>query len=297
MSSKVYEKLPLSLDQQVILLKERGLLLPGNDEEKLRYYLSNVNYYHLSIYFKFFQHEDIFTPGTTFSEVLSVYIFDNKLRLLMMELLERLEKSLKCRIVTTLTSETGHSHCHLNPDIYRDSEHARAKIFKIYREEVEKNERETSIYHYRKKYDSPESPPFWATIELLAFGQTVKLFKTLNVHNRNLVSNTFGIDETLLSNWMHGLSIIRNHCAHHSRLWNRDLTVILKIPKKDKTYFVDNKRLYNQFLVLQILLNNVNPDSSWFERLTSLLSEYDIQPKNMGFPDDWETRLLKIIEA
>lgn len=109
-----------------MLLRSRGLLLPTDDEGLLRYYLRNVNYYHLSIYFKFFQKNDIFTPGTTFSEVLSVYIFDNKLRQLLLELLERLEKALKCRITYSITTNTNDSHCYLAPGIFIINIHTKA---------------------------------------------------------------------------------------------------------------------------------------------------------------------------
>ena len=290
---KVYTKKPLSVDEQVALLKSRGLQLPPGDEELLRYYLHNVNYYHLSIYFKFFQQNDIFTKGTTFSEVLSVYIFDNKLRQLLLELLERLEKSLKCRIAYSLTTDVNDSHCHLNPKLYSTEQTCR-EIISMFEDEVKKNSRETSIYHYKKYYQEPELPPLWSVIELLSFGQTVKLFRSLSLTNRKIIARTFDIDETLLSSWMHGLSVIRNHCAHHSRLWNRDLTLKPKIGKRFKVFFTDNSRIFNQFIILQIILNNVNPDSSWQDILIELINEYKILPKNMGFPDDWKTKLSEI---
>jgi len=290
---KIYNKKPLSLDKQVDLLKSRGLLLPDSDEEKLRYYLQNVNYYHLSIYFKFFQHNDIFSNGTTFSEILTVYIFDNKLRQLLMELLERLEKSLKCRTNYALIIHTQDPHCHLNQAMYRDK-HSSDEMIKLFEDEVNKNARETSIYHYKINYYEPKLPPLWSTIELLSFGQSVKFFKALSVENRNLISNTFNIDQTLLTSWMHGLAIIRNHCAHHSRLWNRDFTLKPKIEKRTSSYFVENNRLYNQFVILQILLNNFNPESSYLDKLTNLIIEHEILVKNMGFPNDWETKLNEI---
>lgn len=290
---KVYSKKPLSVDEQVALLKSRDLLLPEDDEELLRYYLQNVNYYHLSIYFKFFQQNDIFTPGTTFSEVLSVYIFDNKLRQILLELLERLEKALKCRITYSITTNTNDSHCYLAPEMFYNK-HSYEDIINMFEDEVKKNSRETSIYHYNTTYREPELPPFWSVIEILSFGQTVKLFKALSLENRKLVANTFSIDETLLSSWMHGLAVIRNHCAHHSRLWNRDLTLKPKIGKRYKTFFVDTNRIYNQLIILQILLNNINPDSSWQDRLKELINEYKILPKNMGFPTDWEIKLEAI---
>jgi abortive infection bacteriophage resistance protein len=182
----------------------------------------------------------------------------------------------------------------LHAGIYRNTQ-VFDEMYNLFSDEVKKNAKETSIFHYIEKYSEPELPPFWSTIELLSFGQTVKLFNALSTENRNLVARTFKLDEKFLSSWMHGLTIVRNHCAHHSRLWNRDLTVKPRINQKQfKSYFVDSKRLYNQFIIIQILLNEVNPDSSWQERLFNLITEYKILPKNMGFPVDGEIKLRQI---
>jgi abortive infection bacteriophage resistance protein len=103
-----YNKPPLPINEQIDLLKSRGLVVA--DDGKLEYYLKNISYYHLSIYFKHFQKDDIFYKGTNFEDVLRIYIFDNKLRLLLLELLERIEKSFKCRMAYELSIVKNNSH-------------------------------------------------------------------------------------------------------------------------------------------------------------------------------------------
>ncbi|WP_349293799.1 Abi family protein [Marinobacter sp. M3C] len=36
----------------------------------------------------------------------------------------------------------------------------------------------------------------------------------------------------LLQSWLHTLTIVRNICAHHARLWNRELGIKPELPKK-----------------------------------------------------------------
>jgi abortive infection bacteriophage resistance protein len=115
-AKKPYNKPPLSIDNQVLLLKERGLIV--GDESQLKYYLRNISYYHLSVYFKFYQSGDTFIEGITFEDVLRVYTFDNKLRFLLLELLERIEKSFKCRIAYELSVSNNDSHCYLNESFF-----------------------------------------------------------------------------------------------------------------------------------------------------------------------------------
>ncbi len=61
---KTYTKPALSIDEQIDLLRKRGLQVDNLGEE-IEYFLRNVNYYYLSIYFKFFQNEDLFIKDVT----------------------------------------------------------------------------------------------------------------------------------------------------------------------------------------------------------------------------------------
>lgn len=291
---KPYNKPPLSIEQQIALLGERELLM--GDLAQVEYYLRNVNYYHLSIYFKFFQKDDnIFIEGTKFEDVLHVYQFDNKLRLLLLEVLERIEKSFKCRFAYELSIATNNSHCHLDERLY-DSVDGFSKTRQLLEDEFIKS-KEPSVLHYKERYSEPLLPPIWVVVEMLSFGQCVKVCQNLIRPHRNKIAHTFdGDDERYVLSWMHCLSVLRNHCAHHSRLWNRDF--IIKPRMDHRAYrgiFVSNsRRLFNQLLIMQIILRSVNPTSSWLERFKKLIEEHSIEVKHMGFPSDWEERIKSL---
>ena len=291
-TKQIYNKPPLTTAEQIALLKSRGLVV--EDEKKLEYYLSNVSYYHLSIYFKHYQHDDTFYEGITFEDVLRIYIFDNKLRFLLLELLERVEKSFKCRMAYELSVEKNDAHTLLDEDIYSNKE-KHAEAVSILTDEFNKS-REVSQIHYREVYSEPPLPPIWMSVEILSFGQCVKICKSLKRDYKNKIARTYGEDEKFVMSWMHCLSALRNNCAHHSRLWNRDLTIIPKTNhRKYQKYFVaDNKRLYNYLVVLQLLLRDISPESSWLEKMKVLIEEYQINSSHMGFPPDWEARLRDI---
>ena len=289
---KPYNKPPLSIDGQITLLKERGLIVL--DEDQLKYYLRNISYYHLSIYFKFYQSDNKFLDGTTFEDVLRVYTFDNKLRFLLLELLERIEKSFKCRIAYELSLPNSASHCHLNEDIFK-SRDLYDEMQQIFIDEFAKS-KEVSIDHYKQTYSDPVIPPVWMMVEILSFGLCVKFTKALKRQYKNSVARTFGADEQFVLNWLHCLSALRNNCAHHSRLWNRDLTFIINTShnKYGRHFVSDGKRLFNYLVAMQIILSNVNPNSSWLDKLTKLIEEHSIDVSHMGFPPDWHSRLSGI---
>jgi abortive infection bacteriophage resistance protein len=287
-----YNKPPLSISEQIVLLKSRGLVV--EDEEKLRYYLENISYYHLSIYFKYFQIKDDFQKGTNFEDVLRIYVFDNKLRFLLLELLERIENSFKCRMAYELSIATKDSHCLLNKELFI-SESTFKESLNIITEEFKKS-REISIIHYKETYKEPFLPPIWILIEILSFGQSVKISKLLKREYKNKISRTLEDDEQFIMSWMHCLSVLRNNCAHYSRLWNRDLTLTPKSNHKTfEKYFVPGtKRIFNYLVVLQILLRKINPASSWLGKLKELVEGHKIEVLQMGFPEDWESRLNQI---
>jgi len=39
--------------------------------------------------------------------------------------------------------------------------------------------------------------------------------------DRNAIAHAYDLDEVNLTSFLHHLSIVRNHCAHHARLWKR----------------------------------------------------------------------------
>jgi abortive infection bacteriophage resistance protein len=290
-----YNKSPKTIEEQIELLKERGLII--EDEEELKRYLKNISYYHFSIYFKHFQKDNIFIKGITFENVLNIYVFDQKLRLLLLDVLERIEKSLKCRIAYEMAVNFNDSCWIANSKYFKDENVYSDRIVKML--EDLKFSKEVCIKHYYEKYDTPEYPPIWMIIETLTFGQCVMVYGQLRKENQKLVADTYGINKKFLYNWLYALSIIRNFCAHHSRLWNREM--IVRLNKKHGVYGKlfnnsDRNRLFNHLLVMQVINCKFNPSSEWDERLEKIIAKHEINISHMGFPDDWKERLRNIRE-
>lgn len=287
-----YTKSPKTIEEQIELLKKRGLII--DNEDKIKYFLTNISYYHWSIYFKHFQENDKFLKNTNFKDILRIYKFDNKLRLLILEILERIEKSFKCRIAYELSIHSNNSHCYMDDGLYIDKNKYK-KIIAMIKKEVDNSKKsEISIKHYLNKYSKPKLPPIWSIIEILSFGQCSKMFGFLSRDNKNKIARTLGEDQIFIFNWMYILSYLRNKCAHHSRLWNFEFIFVPKMNHKKYKEFFNHKRkkrIFNYLVVLLIVMKKINPTSDWLTRLKKLISEYKINVSHMGFPDDWENRL------
>ena len=98
-----------------------------------------------------------------------------------------------------------------------------------------------------------------------------------------------------IESWLRCLTILRNKCAHYSRLY---YAVFTSVPLFDEG--LDSaiaRTLYPQLLMLKQL---VQSDEAWMkfaESFSALVSEYEdaIELKHMGLPEDWKTRLYKCV--
>ncbi|WP_244072546.1 hypothetical protein [Nitrosomonas sp. PY1] len=106
------------------------------------------------------------------------------------------------------------------------------------------------------------------------------------------------MDEKRLASFLHHLTIARNHCAHHGRIWDRKMTVKMKLPKNPKNLasaLNESKdvhgKLYNTLVMLNFLLSIVSPASQWRGKLITLLEESSVHAStaSMGFPNEWKS--------
>lgn len=292
-----YEKPALSYTNQVVRLRERGMHF--QDEARAEHYLGHLNYYRLAAYWLPYEsHHDshIFRSGTQFETVLDHYLFDRELRLLLLDAIERIEVSLRGHFAYQLGHRHG-PHALMQSSLFKDSSrwNYRSGLAGLLKD-VQGN-REVFIQHFRKHYDEP-LPPVWAVVEIMSFGQLSKWLQHLaHSDDRNAIARAYGLDERILISFCHHLYIVRNHCAHHGRVWNRELAVKFTLPRnpaplgeslvkgRDESA---QRKLYNTAVMLTYLLDVISGHHHFRERLAGLIEQYSIHPTSMGFPEGWQ---------
>ncbi len=102
----MFSKKPLTIKQQIKQLQDRGLTIPNTKlAEK---YLSNISYYRLGEYWYVMQSDKlnhVFKPNSHFDNVIALYNFDAELRLLLFEVIEKIEISLRTKLIYHLSHE------------------------------------------------------------------------------------------------------------------------------------------------------------------------------------------------
>ena len=190
-------------------------------------------------------------------------------------------------------------HGYLETSLYRDEDKNRERHEKAKDNLIEdfKRSRDTFVKHYRETYTSPQLPPAWMAAEVMSLGQLSKWLADLKRRkDRQAIAKSFKLDERFFISFCHQLTQVRNICAHHGRLWNRQFTVTIQCPKRPAELAqairgANERRLHNTLAVLNHLLGIVAPAMPWREHVVQLISDCPlVDPVRMGFPENWRTR-------
>jgi abortive infection bacteriophage resistance protein len=294
-----YDKRPLPFTTQIDILKNRGLHF-GN-EDLAKHYLSNISYYRLRAYTYPFQDNNDpdhpFITSISFEEIVDLYVFDRRLRLLVFNALEKIEIALRTKIIYHYAMAHG-SHFHENPALFRNQDRFHSDKLKL-QEEIKRSS-EDFIKHYFIKYSDPPNPPAWMSLEVVTMGLLSQFYKNFSRSEiKRNIARAFGLPrEDFLENWMHVFSNLRNICAHHGRIWNRRFIVEPRLPANTSAPFLTNTRihtnkLYASLSCMQYILKDISPGSDFSTQLKNLLDKCPLnQVSEMGFPGNWKDEKL-----
>ncbi len=300
-----YEKPFLSLEQQADLLLSRGLQA---DRQELINLLSSVSYYRFSGYlYPFKTEQETYREGLTLEEVMDLYAFDHKLRLLVLDAVETVEVYFRSRLTyhfCRLHGPFAYTDRSLFPgfDPARDDFVSWQKKLKDQVDRCRKpSNREDFVSHFFSRYgDCHNSLPLWMLAELMDFGTVLSLYRGSDPSLRKTIAAPLGQPEEVVFSWLLSLNTVRNRCAHHSRLWSWNLGLRVKLPNPRKFPAWGNPAWSNGkmgaiLMICAHLLHKIGLKEDWTGRLAQLLEEHPrVDLYAMGFPSGWmESELWK----
>ena len=295
----------LSIHDQVILLRSRGMELPHLDLAS--HALKTIGYYRLSGYWfpyrqphpsQGHQRLDTFLPGTQFTEVLALYHFDSALRGLVWSGIERVEIAFR--------SQIGHLLGKAGPLTHSDPRNFRSRFdhpkwWKTANSRIERARgRDAAVDHHYNNYGG--QIPLWVLTDLLDFSDVSKLYAGMTSPDQRDIAEWFGVTmadniskssrtswnrHPPLTNWLEHLTTVRNICAHHGRLWNRQLVPIGLAPRvqhlpafaelaptlqpsRPDTWQIE--RVYGTVCILSQLLDQIDPRNTWRTDVDALVT-------------------------
>lgn len=308
-----YTKPHLAYDAQVELMRQRGLEV-GEVAAAVRA-LKRIGYYRLSAYTYPMRSggSDAFQPGATLREAVAMHDFDHRLRKVLLPALQTIEIALRTRVAYALGKHGPLAHlsaegldrakCNETPG---GPDHTGTK-YEVWRNEYDRLQSkamsEEYVQHFVLNYGG--EVPVWAATEFMTMGSLIALFRLMKDKDANRIARDLGVkDQKVLFGWLKALNVLRNHCAHNARVWNRKT---IYPPTKVNVHMVeddlhhlagaDSSRLYFLVAITAYLLRRIDPDSRLVSDVISTMNKLPptelMSPiASMAFPTQWRDLAL-----
>lgn len=282
---------PISISEQISLLLRGGMAI--SDQVEAARFLGHVSFHRLRGYWEPFESPPSgdgrlnFQNGAAFVDVVERYNFDQKLRALLLDAFSYIEVAIRTQWTYNLAYVHGGG---------RLAHHDASLFSQGYERNLERIERDYETYTSANRAYSLAECPVWAIAETMSFGQLSRWYGDTRLAVRQSAARHYGMDEKIMKSLLRHLVVIRNICAHHERLWDRQLVSTFIIPNRlgnlrgTRRFFnrADSGKIYNALVMIAYLMEQIVPAAGWKRRLLALLDEHSGIPQStMGFPSNW----------
>ena len=285
-----------TIDEQIKILQSRGLAIEDLDYAKE--FLYRNNYYRVSGYSLTLRNHDVFSKTANFQNIIDIYEFDHDLRHILLKYIEIIEVTIKSIYAYEFSKRYGPTE-YLNSTHFTNSDKHAEIISKAEQQKETRLAHEAYLKHFVE--DLKEAIPLWAYVDLLTISNISFLYSISESELKINVANAIGLEkrgDEILGRFMHSMTIIRNLCAHGSRLYNRLFEQKPWLNKKEKQLLivqedgaVDNAHLYGFILIMKRLLE---PSAFILMKaeIACLSQKYPfVNMQYYGFRNDWQSVL------
>ena len=276
----------LSFSGQVARLSTRGLRV--EDADQAQAFLSVTNYYRFSSYFRYWQRDPLrgdntFVAGSSFETIQGLYEAEQMLAAECLRVLGKTELLFRtlfahhyAALVTACGGLTSGKELSPSPDpkkddadefVMRDLDRSKEVFVRHYRN--------TSYTNHQGKYTAQAYAelPVWIAVEALSFGTLSRCLEASEGSGvLAAVADEIDVAHATLASQIRSLVYLRNHCAHHARLWNHSVldspglnNNIARRAKKKYGAFED-RAVFRILIVLDLILEQGDLERNWLER-------------------------------
>ena len=268
-----------TIEEQIEILRSRGLSI--EDEAEAKDFLLRNNYYRVSGYSLTLRKNDVFAKSATFHHI---------------ETIEVQMKSIYAYEFTKVYGPLGYL------DTANFSNQAKHKeiIDKANQQKRQRLAHEAYLKHFITELH--QENPLWAYVDLLTISDISFLYSISERPIKETIAHRFGLTMNrgpeILGQYMHSMTIIRNLCAHGSRIYNRLFEQKPSLNRKEQTLLIrredgtmDNAHFFGFFLIMRRLLPAEN-FAEMKKAVIALTEKYPfVRMDYYGFRDDWKEKL------
>ena len=312
-----YPKHWVDVPAQIRVLESRGLAI--SDSQSAAEFLSYINYYRFTGYCLRFQTafdasgNRLFAQGTTFEDVRDLCDIDKALRDVFADGLEMIEISIKAATADVFGGAYD-ALGHLDRSHFAASFTAPAKgskpgdptAYEVWRAKLQgetRRSRELFVTHFKDQYLEYPDLPIWMACEVASFGSVSRLYDNMLKGEMKGIAQRYGLQPTFLASFLHAFVYLRNVCAHHSRLWDKSLSIKPQLPPGKLWDDVRKAPANSLFPAASAIYWMLGHDSiaaasqqAWRESLEKVMMgfarRFPAFVRFTGFPEDWRTLAL-----
>lgn len=298
-------------------LENNGMIVP--DRARAERKISQIGYYRLSGYwypcrqielddtgrqvkrYGLPMRSSAFQEGTNFDDIVRLYIFDKRLRQLILDAVERIEVNIRTIIAHVVGQQDALAY--ENPSFINPK-----KLATYFQNGKVRNQWHDWLGNHKAKINrsredhiewhkrSQKAIPFWVAVEAWDFGTMSKYFELLKMSHQTRVAEKVGVSTVKnLVNWLREINTLRNRCAHHARIWNQSSSNPLNYENDPFFHGLPSnaeskKRMLGLIAVIGYLTKQIGPGSRWIEDVAALIDDKPNPPScslsAMGIPED-----------
>lgn len=291
-----------SYKEQLRLLKSKKMEI--RDEDHAIAVLKNISYFALINGYKrpFKDKNGNYLENTRFEDIEQLYLFDERLRIFMLEQLLSIERKVKSSISYHFSQQFRDPNAYFNVNHF---DYTGEKIEKVNElvsifKDIHNDNKRSYIIHYKKNHG--DNIPLWVLINAMTFGRISKMYSLLQESTQQKISEDFKIaSQKDMGQMLNMLTLFRNVCAHNERLYDYNIKsgisskyINCPVPRKPQTFEKERKRLFGALICCKCLMTE-SESRALFDKFETLVYDAEIMKseklkeillKEMGLPHD-----------
>ena len=304
MANKVFK----NLDEQIIILKEKGIII--RDEVYAKEVLLRENYFFIMGYRHIFLKHDTtrkFKDGTTFEELYSLFVFDRMFRNIIFKNILIVENNYKSIFSYTMSKNYGYRERDYLDSKNFDNDKSKQRqindlVRKVKRQFRINGKNHMATNHYMENYGYI---PLWIGIKVISFGLMSEMFSILKREDKEDIANIYRLDSEEMEIYLPILANYRNLCAHEDIVFDHFTQRmipdniyhnLLNIDKTNGEYIYGKNDIFALIIILKRMLSKVdfkmmmNEINYEFDRLSGRIYTISIDDviDKMGFPPNYK---------
>ena len=280
----------LNVDELIKTIIQKGIVI--ENEDNVRKILKQHNYYVIMGYKHLFLDNNGNYNNVSFENIYNLYLFDRKLKLLLLDSLLDIENIIKTSVVNRFCSVYGFKEDqYLDKANYNINHKYVDRTIGIFKNQIsEKEKNHTAILYYKQNYGFV---PFWVVSKVLSFGLLRELYSIMKDDDKqyvkNEVSNFKDVKIKNLFTFMQLFVDMRNRAGHDEILFNeRHRRILLPKLLEHKKFNLSNNDGLNDLLGLLIAMKNILPKDKFnilIKNIDKLIKRFIKENNNVELED------------